>query len=206
MKPSCCDSRHDQPDDERPRACLGSAFEARYRRDPDPWNFAASAYERLRYRTVLEALPRPHYARAFEPGCSVGELTALLAERCGQVIATDVAPSAVARARSRCRTLSNVDINCADVVTQIPPGPFDLIVFSELGYYFTRPLLGRVARALARALESGGDFIAVHWLGESRDHVLHADAVHDELSAALPLNWLRGEWHAGFRLDCWRRA
>jgi SAM-dependent methyltransferase len=206
MKPSCCDSHLAALDVERPSTCLGAAFEERYQSNPDPWNFAASAYERQRYRKVLEALPRARYARAFEPGCSVGELTARLAELCEWVIATDLAPTAVARARRRCRTLINVDIHCADIVTQIPPGPFDLIVFSELGYYFSRPLLGRVARALALTLESGGDFIAVHWLGESRDHVLHGDAVHAELMATLPLRWLRGERHAGFRIDCWRRA
>jgi SAM-dependent methyltransferase len=190
---------------ERPAGCSPAAFEHRYRENPDPWNFAASEYEQQRYRTVMEALPRPSYERAFEPGCSVGELTARLAERCAQVVATDVAPSAILRARARCADLRNVEVQCADVATSLPPGAFDLMVFSELGYYFPAPLLVQIARSMARQLRVGGDFVAVHWLGESADHVLHGDAVHGQLLANLPLRWLSGELHSGFRIDAWRR-
>ena len=37
-------------------------FEAIYARDPDPWRFADSAYERAKYDATLAALPRPRYA------------------------------------------------------------------------------------------------------------------------------------------------
>jgi protein-L-isoaspartate O-methyltransferase len=183
-----------------------AAFEERYRNDPDPWNFSASAYERNRYRRVMEALPRLSYPRAFEPGCSVGELTAQLAEVCGHVVATDVAPSAVARARRRCAGLENVEIHCADIVGGVPAGPFDLIVFSEIGYYFSAAGLERISRALSRSLNVGGDLIAAHWLGESVDHRAHGDDVHRRLLESLPLRWLNGERHRGFRIDVWRRA
>jgi protein-L-isoaspartate O-methyltransferase len=153
----------------------------------------------------MEALPQLSYERAFEPGCSVGELTARLAGICTQVVATDVAPSAVARARARCTALRNVDVQCADVATSLPPGTFDLAVFSELGYYFPAPLLVQIVRSMAGRLRVGGDFVAVHWLGESADHVLHGDAVHGQLLANLPLRWLDGERHRGFRIDTWRR-
>jgi SAM-dependent methyltransferase len=189
-----------------PAACSPCAFERCYRQNPDPWNFAGSGYERRRYRAVMQALPHTRYARAFEPGCSVGELTARLAAVCGHVVATDVAPSAVARARRRCAALANVQIHCADLAAGLPRGSFDLIVLSEIGYYFSAPLLAQVARSMARALAPGGDFVAAHWLGESADHVLHGDAVHDRLSAVLPLRWLAGERHDGFRIDSWRRA
>lgn len=191
---------------ERPASCSARAFEDRYRRHPDPWNFAASTYERQRYRTVMEALPELAYARAFEPGCSVGELTAQLAEVCGHVVATDVAPSAVERARQRCAAFDNVDIQCIDLAAALPPGTFDLIVFSEIGYYFPKPMLERITGELARMLNVGGDFLAVHWLGESPDHVLHGDVVHAELFAHLPLRHVTGERHAGFRIDSWRRS
>jgi len=191
---------------ERPAACRGSAFEDRYSRNPDPWDFAASAYERHRYRTVMEALPQFSYGRAFEPGCSVGELTAQLAEVCGHVTATDVAPSAVERARQRCAAFVNVEIYCADLALLMPAGRFDLIIFSELGYYFPMPMLGRITQALAHKLNPGGDFVAVHWLGQSEDHVLHGDEVHDLLQNTLPLKSLGGERHAGFRIDCWRQS
>jgi SAM-dependent methyltransferase len=84
-------------------ACSPEAFETMYRQSRDPWNFATSEYERGRYRAILDALLRGSYRRAFEPGCSIGELTARLACRCDRIVATDVAPSAVALARERCR-------------------------------------------------------------------------------------------------------
>lgn len=88
--------------------------------------------------------------------------------------------------------LRNVEVVCADVATDAPPGPFDLIVFSEIGYYFPVGLLAQIARSMAGKLNVGGDFVAVHWLGDSTDHVMHGDAVHRELLANLPLRWLIG--------------
>jgi trans-aconitate methyltransferase len=183
----------------------GDAFEARYRSTPDPWNFATSPYERLRYRETLEGLSRPRYRSAFEPGCSVGELTAQLALRCERVLATDIAPSAIDRARIRCMQSSNVFLACADLASEIPEGPFDLIIFSEIGYYFTRDHLAALARDLARTLDAGGEFVGVHWLGHSQDHVLHGDVVHQVLEASLGLERVKARRAPGYRIDTWVR-
>ena len=184
-----------------------AAFEAKYRECGDPWNFTGSDYERGRYEMTLRSLMRPHYRRAFEPACSIGVLTAALAERCDEVQAVDIAPSAVAAARKRCADLPGVTIDCADVLRQCPDGPFDLIIFSELGYYFEEEPLKRIAEALGTRLEAGGELLAVHWLGTSQDHLLHGDQVHDILADALTGScaWIKGDRHPGFRLDTWRR-
>jgi protein-L-isoaspartate O-methyltransferase len=149
---------------------------------------------------------RTHYRRAFEPACSIGVLTAALAERCDEVQALDIAPSAVAAARKRCADFPGVTIGCADVLRQCPDGPFDLIVFSELGYYFEEAQLKRIAELLGARLEAGGELLAVHWLGASQDHLLHGDRVHDILKHALTQScaWIKGDRHPGFRLDTWR--
>jgi SAM-dependent methyltransferase len=181
-------------------------FERFYQSNPDPWQFATSTYERGRYRTTVESLPRSTYTRAFEPGCSVGELTAELARICEHVVATDIAPSAVKSARARCFGMPNVDISCGDGPADVPQGPFDLIVFSEIGYYFPVERLTEIAASLAGRLCRGGDFVAVHWLGSSPDHVLNGDEVHEELILGLPLVWLGGDRHPGFRIDSWRQS
>jgi trans-aconitate methyltransferase len=187
--------------------CTAAAFEARYAASEDPWNFGASNYERRRYALTLRALGRPRYERAYEPGCSIGEFTVLLAERCDELLASDFAPSAVARARRRCADHPQVQVRCADVAHESPEGRFDLIVFSELGYYFERPELMRIAQNLAGHLVGGGELIAVHWLGASADHRLHGDVVHEALRACLPLQWICGERHEeSFRIDRWRRV
>jgi SAM-dependent methyltransferase len=184
-----------------------AAFEAKYRQSGDPWNFAGSRYERDRYELTLRSLMKTRYRRAFEPACSIGELTAALAERCDEVQAIDISPSAVAIARKRCANFSRVMISCADLATQCPEGPFDLIVFSEVGYYFTEARLTRIAQSLSRALEAGGELIGVHWLGASQDHLLHGDQVHAILKDALTRScvWIKGARYPGFRLDTWRR-
>ncbi len=186
-------------------ACSAEAFEKRYRLAGDPWQFASSEYERGRYRTIMAALTRRSYARAYEPGCSIGVLTAELARICTHVTATDIAPSAVARARERCAHLNNVEIHCADLAGPLEGGPVDLIVLSEIGYYFSSAALVRIATDLAQRLSQGGELIAAHWLGSSPDHVLHGDTVHDLLLAKLPLRWVKGERHSGFRVDSWVR-
>jgi SAM-dependent methyltransferase len=183
-----------------------AAFEAKYRHSPDPWQFAASPYERRRYSTLLRSLPQARYSRAFEPGCSVGVLTAALAERCDALLACDISPTAVHLARQRCAGLSNVHIDQADLAKSLPPGNFDLIVFSELGYYFSAAVLARLIRALAKHITPGGEFVAVHWRGRSEDHLLHGDAVHAILKATLKKRyiWLKGERYREFRLDLWQ--
>ncbi len=187
-------------------ACLPEAFEERYRADPDPWRFASAEYERERYRITLSALTRDRYGSAFEPGCSIGELTALLAPRCDRLLATDVSQTAVQRARQRCSEFGNVRIRCGDLRTPELETPLDLVVLSEMAYYFDAQKLETIAQGLAGALQENGTLLAAHWLGESPDHVLHGDEVHEILIRTLRLRHIKTERHPGFRLDMWIRA
>ena len=180
-------------------------FEARYRSSTDPWHFASSRYELNRYRATINALARSSYRRAFEPGCSVGVLTAALAQVAKQVIACDISETAVNAAKQRCLGLHHVEIYRCDLSASPPAGQFDLMVFSELGYYFRADHLGRLARHMGERLEPGGEFVAVHWLGMSPDHVLHGDEVHQVLGETLPFEHIGGSRHGGFRIDSWRR-
>jgi SAM-dependent methyltransferase len=181
-------------------------FESLYRLSDDPWRFATSAYERQRYLVILDGLSRTFYRRGWEPGCSVGVLTAALALRVQSLVASDISDAAVALAKERCRGLAHVQIQQGDLVEKMPEGVFDLMVFSELGYYFSVGRLKRIALEMAERLEPGGEFVAVHWLGTSADHVLHGDEVHEVLAANLPCESIGGSRHAGFRIDAWRRA
>ena len=182
-----------------------NAFERRYRRSEDHRRIATPGDEPGRHRTTLAALSRGSYRRAFEPGCSLGGLTTGLAQRCDLVIATEVAPAAVAAARRRCAHYANVEIQQADVAVDPPPGRFDLIVFCGLGFFFEPPALRRVLAKLTAALEPGGEFLAVHRLERNADYVLHGAAVHYVLAASLSLDWIGGVRHPEFRLDSWRR-
>ena len=183
-------------------------FERMYRTTNDPWSFASREYEQKRYETILSFVPHGRFRRAFEPGCSIGELTARLATRCGFVTAIDIAEGAVESARERCRDLVNVDIHQGSVLDDMPSEHFDLVVFSEIGYYFTKSQLSELAAELAARIDDGGQLLAVHWTGVSADHILSGESVHHVLRKHLPMEHLHRAAHSsdefdGFVLDIW---
>jgi trans-aconitate methyltransferase len=185
-------------------AASWQAFERKYVDKPDPWDFATSPYELGRYQAILGAVSSTNYGCIYEPGCSVGVLTQQLSRMAERVVATDFAPSAVEEARRRCAGLRNVDIEVADIRCHRPAPPPNLIVFSEIGYYFPLRELRSLGLFLAEQMAPDGELLAAHWLGHSKDHSLHGHEVHEQLRAVLPLAWVRGTCHDGFRIDCWR--
>jgi SAM-dependent methyltransferase len=162
-------------------------FEATYReaRDGDPWDFAGSAYEQRRYDLTVGCLDRPRYRRAFEPGCATGELTARLVARCDEVVALDPSPSALARARDRVGDRPGVRIDLGAVPEDWPAGCFDLIVLSEIGYYFDQADLAALIQRCVDSQAPDAQLLAVHWRGHSDDHVQHGDDVHRQLVDTL---------------------
>jgi SAM-dependent methyltransferase len=181
-------------------------FEKKYEQDPDPWKFASSDYEQSRFDITIRALTNRVYQRAFEPGCSIGMLTRRLAAVCYRVEAMDISPTAAREAQQRCKSFRNVHILCGHFPAVIPSGQFDLVVFSEIGYYFNEVRLERAARKIVGRLEKGGDLLAVHWLGASEDHRLSGDKVHEILAGVRGLNHYYSERHPAFRLDRWERV
>jgi SAM-dependent methyltransferase len=180
-------------------------FEQKYAAAVDPWAFETSRYERERYGTIISALGDRRYKRAFEPGCSIGILTRDLADLCDRVEAIDISSRAVARARERCCGLDNVKIAQGKLPDAIPPGSFDLIVLSEIGYYFAPEVLLEIASQLVARLTSNGVLLAAHWLGRSPDHQLGGDEVHALLGSIPEIERTLAERHEGFRLERWTR-
>jgi len=182
-------------------------FEAMYAKEADPWQFATSAYEREKYAATLAALPRPHYAAAFEIGCSVGVLTQMLAPRCGTLLATDVVARALDEARMRCRDNANVRFAQMQVPNDWPEGMFDLILLSEVGYYLSLDDLARVRAQSAASLLPGGHLLLVHWTPQIDECVLTGDGVHEFIKEWEGTRFAHrvGERAATYRLDLWER-
>jgi SAM-dependent methyltransferase len=181
-------------------------FEDKYRANPDPWNFSSSAYELNRYAEIMRLLGERTFNRAFEPGCSIGVLTELLASRCQHLLAMDISPTAVAMARQRCERYPNVTIVEGALPGNLPPDSFDLVVFSEIGYYFERAVLMGIRDLLTERLTKHGLFLGVHWLGLSADHLLTGDEVHEVLRSGKSLTMKASRRHEGFLLESWERA
>jgi cyclopropane fatty-acyl-phospholipid synthase-like methyltransferase len=182
-------------------------FDALYEADPDPWNFAASPYERAKYTLTLNALPKPHYRSALEVGCSIGVLTRSLASRCDSVIAVDAAPAPLVEARRRCADLKDVVFEQMFVPEQWPDGVFELIVLSEVVYYLSPEDVSRLAARIVDCLPEGGSVILVHWTGLT-DYPLSGDeAVALLLERIGPTCVIeRADRYAEFRLDVLSRV
>ncbi|WP_328316026.1 SAM-dependent methyltransferase [Streptomyces sp. NBC_00388] len=148
-----------------------SYFESMYRHASDPWHLAERWYEQRKYDLTVAALPRPRYRRAFEPACSVGELTLRLAGRCDALLACDRVASAAATAAQRTAGYSHVTVEHRVLPEEWPDGTFDLIVLSELLYYFDPAALDLLLRRSVASLEPGGTLIAVHWNHPADGHL-----------------------------------
>lgn len=177
-------------------------FRDLYAKNGDPWNFASSDYERQKYATTIAALPRARYARALEIGCSIGILTRMLAARCDELVCTEPVERAREQAVARCADLHHVSFLPLAAPGLWPTGSFDLIVLSEVVYYFTRDeviqLVGRVHDTLA----PGGHVLLVHYVRETDYPLSGDDAVAIFLEGSRPwLSVIRQERTTDYRLD-----
>jgi cyclopropane fatty-acyl-phospholipid synthase-like methyltransferase len=182
-------------------ASSAAFFEAKYQQKADPWNFSSSAYELQRYDAVIQAIAHRRYARVFEPGCSIGVLTERLAGHCDAVYAIDFSPSASAQAAARCAHLPQVEVHCAALPGGAPASEFDLLVLSEIGYYFTPQDWERITTVLIASMPRGATVLAAHWLGQSEDHRMSGDEVHEILLAHPNLHVELAERNPNLRLD-----
>jgi len=180
-------------------------FDRVYQANRDPWGFETSSYERDKYATTLAALPHSSYAEAFEVGCSLGVLTAQLASRCRHLLAVDVSPAALAQAQRRCAALPQVTLQLMRVPEEFPGQQFDLILVSEVGYYWSAADLALAADGLVDNLTPGGHLLLVHWTPPVHDYPLTGDEVHEfflnKKTGNGPLRHLTGQRRETYRLD-----
>jgi SAM-dependent methyltransferase len=153
-------------------------FEDLYEQSPDPWGFETSPYERKKYELTLGVLQGRRYRRALEVGCSIGVFTTMLVPLCDEVRAVDVSEKAVAAARSRLAGFPHARVERRRLPEQTPEGPFDLIVVSEVLYYWPKEVMLAALRRFEEVLAPGGVLLAVHWRKETKTYPLQGDEVH----------------------------
>lgn len=178
-------------------------FHTLYAEQDDPWEFEKSPYEAAKYKATLAALPRAHYHQALEIGCSIGVLTEKLAPRCQRLLALDVSEAAISQARTRCREFSQVRFEQRHLPQEFPLAErFDLILLSEVGYYFSITDLSVLRARIAATLAPHGHLLLVHFTGPT-NYPLTADAVHDFFLAWEGIGWssLHQARAEGYRLD-----
>jgi predicted TPR repeat methyltransferase len=176
-------------------------FERLYAESEDPWNFEASEYERDKYARTLAALGDRTFRRSLEAGASIGVFTEMLADRCEELLAVDVSERAVAVAQRRLSGRENVRVERRTLPEQMPSGPFDLIVASEVLYYFPAEEMLTVLRGFERELARGGTLLAVHWQRKTETYPLQGDEVHELLVGHTRLKNKETIIEPDYRLD-----
>jgi len=167
----------------------------------DPWGFRSRWYEQRKRDVTLAALTRPRYRRAFEPGCSIGVLTAALADRCDEVVAADVDERAVTTARDSLAPLGNVRVERLSLPQEWPDGMFDLVVISELAYYLGPAELDQLLDCAVGSLAPRGTLLACHWRHPVPDYPATGDEVHHRLLSRPELDQAVSHLEEDFRLD-----
>jgi SAM-dependent methyltransferase len=134
-------------------------------------------------------------------------LTGLLATRCENLLSVDASEVPLAKARERLQNAPHVTIAQMQVPAIFPKEKFDLVVVSEVGYYWSWQDLEKAQRAITESLLPGGHLLLVHWTPYVEDYPLTGDEVHDTFhrygQEVQQWKHLTGKREEKYRLDLW---
>jgi len=182
-------------------------FEDMFQQTHDPWELETSPYEQAKFADSIAALSGRTYAQALEVGCAKGVLTSQLAEWCGALLAIDVSETALAAAQQRLTDAPHVEFERMAFPGDAPDRQFDLVVLSEVAYYWNDPDLKRSASWLKSHMVPGGDILLVHFTGET-DYPQTGDGAADmliELTSPI-MGLIASQRREHYRLDILRRT
>ena len=180
-------------------------FEDFYARHDDPWGFETRWYEQRKRALLLASLPSQRLGHVLEIGCSTGHVTVELARRAEHVLGLDPSAAAVAAARARLGSVAHVTFEQGAVPEHWPPGTFDTIVFSEVGYYLSEPDLQRTIALIAGAMDANGCLVACHWRHPVAEYPLTGDEVHRALRSVHGWETLSAHVEEDFVLEVFCR-
>ncbi len=186
-----------------PESTQSSFFDETYRQSSDPWRYTSSFYETSKFRTTIRSLPKVRFKNAFEIGCAIGVLTQKLAKKCDRLLSVDYSEVGLVEARKRCHDLPQVRFQQMQIPQQFPSENFDFILFSEVGYYFTKEDLQTTKEKIINQLLPGGYLLMVHFRYPVESFILNGDIVHDAFiqESGKFLKHLGDPRQKSFRLD-----
>lgn len=173
--------------DKRPNTANDAAevFDELHAADEDPWQLATSAYEAQKRQALLDAMGTG-YRRTLEVGCSIGTLSAELADHSVSVTAIDASQAAIDTAKKRYGKNSQIDFQCLTVPFEWPEGQFDLVVLSEIGYFMAPQQWEETLQRIHTTTDATFTLALCHWLGEIEDWPADAEAVHEQCRKFWP--------------------
>jgi SAM-dependent methyltransferase len=144
----------------------------------DFWEFDTSEFERARWARSIEILDGARYPRALELGCGAGHFTRLLARLADHVVAFDIAPSAIARARAAEPGATPIDYRVGNVMEYgwRADGPWDLVVMNDticyLGWLYPFFDVAWLASEIHAAIRPGGRLLMANSMDAQYDKLL----------------------------------
>lgn len=153
-------------------------FEQLFSADPDPWNYKTSRFEEHKRTMLLHHCRRRALGRVLELGCAIGVTTQFLAQGALRVVAVDASPSALALAERHLSDKSNVRFIEGRLPHDLPRGPYDTIVVSELVYYLSARDAVALARGVVDVCAPGARVVVLHHHLKFPDAAVQPELAH----------------------------
>jgi SAM-dependent methyltransferase len=173
-----------------------------------PWTFEPSEHEARKNDETLSVLPNARYHDAFGVGCSFGELTERLAKRCDSLLAVDCSAIDLQRTARRERE-DDVRFDTIPVPQDAPAeASFDLVLLSEVAYYWSWRDLRWVHDRIVEQLRPGGHLVLVHWAPPGPGKPLTGIEVHGAFMewASPAMHHLFGRHEGPYWIDLFERT
>lgn len=146
----------------------------------DPWELESSSFEQQKYDRLLALLDGRRYRQALEIGCGAGVFTRQLSRLADRIVAVDISPAAIERARMAGKPdpCGIIDYRVANVMEYDvrTEGPWDLVVINEtiyyLGWLYSFFDVGWLASELYRGLHPDGRLLMANTEGGCDDALL----------------------------------
>ena len=152
-------------------------------RNGDFWQLETSEFELEKYALQMKLLGDRRYSRVLEIGCGSGCFSRLLAGIADKVVALDISPLAITRARSLSTGPEEIDFRVANIMEYDPvgEGPWNLIVMSEtiyyLGWLYSFFDVAWLAVQLFKATREGGRLLMANACGGVEDYLLYPSII-----------------------------
>jgi SAM-dependent methyltransferase len=162
----------------------------------DFWELETSEFEQARSAQVIGILRGARYRRGLELGCGAGYFTRLLAPQVDQLVAYDVSPSAIARAKQHGG--ATVDFRTGNAMDYgwKADGPWDLVVMNDticyLGWLYSFFDVGWFMGEVYAATQPGGRFLMANTMDPQYDKLLLPHLIRTYRDLAL---------NVGFRIE-----
>jgi SAM-dependent methyltransferase len=144
----------------------------------DVWEFDTSEFERARWARTLEVLEGARYPSVLELGCGAGHFTRPLTRLADRIVAFDIAPSAIARARAAEGDATIIDYRVGNAMDYgwRAEGPWDLVVMNDticyLGWLYPFFDVAWFASEIHAVVRAGGRFLMANAMDEQYDKLL----------------------------------